>query len=409
VRVSGEDLARCPAAPKAGARENEVRAVKGDMNPDDYSVNIDGQDPCSWAGVLDAFSDASIYQTWPYGEVRWGRTNMSHVVLSEGGRTVAAAQVRIFRVPLLPAGIAYVAYGPMWKSRAACGDIESFRRALRALVREYAQSRRMILRVRPWGVRERDPDMESVLLEEGFRITEGIRREKTRTILVDLGPTEEELRKSLKKKWRQTLQHAERAGLRVIDGCDGRLFEDMKPIYAEMLEQKKFTPGSDIHEFAAMQGRLLERQRMRVTICKNGTEPVSASLCSGIGDTVVGLVSATGAAGRDLQAYYLLQWEEILWSKRAGKILYDLGGINPDVNPGVYRFKAGLGGEEVTYLGVWDYCENKRLYKALMCAERALGTQSANTAKVRSFFPDRLLRAGSRAGMMRRESADAEK
>lgn len=346
------------------------------MQGDEYSVTVDHQDQETWHHVLDVFSDASLYQTWPYGQVRWGEKNISHLVVKKKNEIVAAAQVRIFRVPVVQIGIAYVAYGPMWKPRSAGADITHFRAALQALIREYAQSRRMILRLRPWGVEERDPGMGSALSREGFHITTGIHRENTRTILVDLGPSEEDLRRRLKKKWRQTLQHSERAELSIVEGYDDRLFDALKPIYSEMLEQKKFTPGSDIHEFARMQGRLCDGQRMRITICKNGKEPLAGSLCSGIGDAVIGLLSATGKAGRDLQAYYLLQWEEILWSKRIGKSFYDLGGINPVANPGVYRFKAGLGGEEVTYLGVWDYCENKSLYRAVMCLENAFGARS---------------------------------
>jgi hypothetical protein len=359
------------------------------VQSDDYSVKIDHQDPETWNAILDQFSDASLYQTWPYGQVRWGGKNTSHVVVKRKDEIVAAAQVRIFRVPVVQIGIAYVAYGPMWKTRSSGADIAHFRTALRVLIREYAQSRRMILRVRPWGLEEWDPGMGSALLQEGFHITKGIHREKTRTILVDLGPSEEDLRRRLKKKWRQTLQHSERADLNVVEGYDDRLFDELKPIYSEMLEQKKFTPGSDIHEFARMQGRLCDRQKMRITICKNGKEPVAGSLCSGIGDAVIGLLSATGKAGRDLQAYYLLQWEEILWSKRAGKAFYDLGGINPVANPGVYRFKAGMGGEEVTYLGVWDYCENKSLYRAVMCLESAFGAHAMSAAKKGPAFSTR--------------------
>ena len=38
-----------------------------------------------WSQMLDLFDDANIYQTWSYGAVRWGRKNLSHLVLKRNG------------------------------------------------------------------------------------------------------------------------------------------------------------------------------------------------------------------------------------------------------------------------------------------------------------------------------------
>ena len=350
--------------------------VQPDVPGVPYAVEVDCHDPSAWNGIVDRFSDASLYQTGPYGEVRWGEKNVSRLVVKKKDQVLAAAQVRLFRIPVLNTGIAYVFYGPMWKPRLTGPDIRNYRIGLRALVDEYVRSRKFILRVRPWGFEEKNPDMESALLEEGFRSTQGIYRPKIRTVLVDLRLSEKDLRARLKKKWRQTLQHSERAGLTIVEGYDERLFDAVRPIYLEMLEEKKFAPQSNFDEFARMQGRLSAGQKMRVALCKSGNGPVSGSLCSAIGDAAIGLVGATGRAGRETQAYYLLQWDEILWSKRAGKSFYDFGGINPVTNPGVYRFKAGMNGEEVTYLPVHDYCGSRRVYNLVMWLERLFGKAS---------------------------------
>ena len=44
-----------------------------------------------------------------------------------------------------------------------------------------------------------------------------------------------------------------------------------------------------------------------------------------------------------------------------GKTFYDLGIINPQNNPSVYRFKSRINGREVTFISVFDYCENEFL------------------------------------------------
>ena len=43
---------------------------------------------------------------------------------------------------------------------------------------------------------------------------------------------------------------------------------------------------------------------------------------------------------------YLLQWRMMQWLRERGCRWYDLGGVNPTRNPGVYHFKSGFGGAE---------------------------------------------------------------
>jgi lipid II:glycine glycyltransferase (peptidoglycan interpeptide bridge formation enzyme) len=64
-------------------------------------------------------------------------------------------------------------------------------------------------------------------------------------------------------------------------------------------------------------------------------------------------------AHREKMPSYALQWEAIQRAREAGCQVYDLWGA-PDVFDesdsmwGVYRFKAGLGGDVVRTIGAWD-------------------------------------------------------
>jgi lipid II:glycine glycyltransferase (peptidoglycan interpeptide bridge formation enzyme) len=55
---------------------------------------------------------------------------------------------------------------------------------------------------------------------------------------------------------------------------------------------------------------------------------------------------------------YLLQWRMIEWAKGRDATRYDLGGINPESNPGVHHFKAGMGGKDLLYLQPFASCRN---------------------------------------------------
>lgn len=158
-----------------------------------------------------------------------------------------------------------------------------------------------------------------------------------------------------------------------MEDFNGDLFDAIEPLHMQNIQKKKFTPGSDIGEFRKMQRRLDEADRLRLTVCKDDGEVVSGSVCSGLGDIAIGLISTINDRGRKSCAYYLLQWDEILWAKQNGNRYMDLGGINAEANPSVYRFKSRIGGKEVEMLGVYDFSRNPLVYLAATVLERLVG------------------------------------
>ena len=72
--------------------------------------------------------------------------------------------------------------------------------------------------------------------------------------------------------------------------------------------------------------------------------PVAGLVASAMGDSAIYLLGATSDAGLNSKGAYLLQWTLIPWLKERGVKSYDLGGIDPEGNPGVYHFKRGLSG-----------------------------------------------------------------
>jgi len=337
-----------------------------------YSVEIDKISKEEWSDLLKIFMDSTVYQTWEYGQVRWGEANLSHIVIKKNEDIISVVQVRIIKIPLVKVGIAYVTWGPLWKRRGNVLDINRFRLMLKVLKKEYANSRKLLLRIRPHAFYELDRDMKQVLTEEGFQNTKGMFKDKKYTILVDLNPSVVDLRKNLHKKWRGSLNKSEKNNLSIVEGYDEQLFTKFKPIFDELINKKKFTPGVNVGEIEQIQKTLPQDKKMRITICEVHGKPVSGSVCSYIGDTVVGMLSATNDEGRSVNAYYLLQWDEILWSKKVGRNFYDLGGINQKYNPSVYRFKSRINGKEVTFMGVYDYCENKFINSSIATFENLL-------------------------------------
>ena len=327
---------------------------------DGYSSEVDTVDEATWYQLLDEFDDANIYQTWAYGEVRDGRANISHLVLKKGGEVVAIAQSRMARIKFAGIGIAYVMRGPLWTRHGTFPDPETFRQVVRALRNEYVCKRGLLLRIYPNLFEEDSPHCLSVLGEEGFCRPRSNRQ--TMTIVMDLKRSIEELRHGLQPHWQRELKVAEKQKMELTEGDQDGLIGKFIEIYKEMVARKQFREPNDINEFRIIQQRLPEKFKMRVMLCGHGKAVSAGAICSAIGGTALYLFGATSNVGMKSRGSYLLQWKLIEWLKQRQVRYYDLNGINPETNPGTYKFKsdlAGQGKKEIHFAGQFDSCESK--------------------------------------------------
>jgi peptidoglycan pentaglycine glycine transferase (the first glycine) len=323
---------------------------------DGYVSEVDTVDEKAWCQVLEQFEDANIYQTWSYDEVRGGRRNLSHLLLRKNGMIVAAAQSRIVRLPLINAGIAYVRWGPVWRSSKGETSTETLRQVVRALQNEYSGRRGLVLRIYPAIFDDDSYGLASILREEGFSVSD---EKPDRTLLLNLSLTLEQLRSGLRPHWHRYLKVAEKSGLEIVEAADDKSFEMFVKIYKEMVARKGFAEPNDINDFRLIQDRLPARLKMKVILCSSGGEVCAGVVCSAIGKTAVYLFGATSNAGLKARGAYLLHWRLIEWLKRTGFTTYDLNGINPVTNAGTYKFKSDLcgnNGKDVYFLGRFDSC-----------------------------------------------------
>ena len=311
-----------------------------------FATSIDQITEAEWNDLLPQFADANLYQTWAYGAVSWGAKNLSHLLLKSAGQVVGMAQFRIVRVPLLSSGIAYLRWGPLSRRCDAPPDPDLLPALLEAIADEYARRRRLLVRILPNVFRDDPaaPAFETACAEFGFQ--PGTAAAPYRTIRVDLGSPPELIRKRLDQKWRNQLNAAERNGLTIREGSGDELFAEFTAIYRELLARKQFETTVEIDEFARIQRALPEPLKMRVLLCEKDGKLLAGLVGAAIGDTGVYLLGATSSEGMKAKGSYLLQWRIMQWLRERGCRWYDLGGVNPTRNPGVYHFKSGFGGAE---------------------------------------------------------------
>ncbi len=361
-------------------REKELKFMQ---NPS-WQVEVDRATSAEWSEMLDLFADANIYQTAAYGDVRWGARNLSRIVLRRDGEVVGAAQLRIVRPTPLKFGMAYLRWGPLWERRGLTVDPEVPLRMARAIEDEYLVRRKLFARVLPnaFAGSTRAATMQTAFCRFA---AEPLDTDNTyRTIVLDLNPSLEELRKGLDPKWRNKLCGAEKNNLKVVVGNGSDEYRIFCQMYNHMRQRKAFETTVDVEEFGQMQETLVPSQRMQIMICEANGVPAAGLVVSAMGDSAIYLLGATGDDGLKSKGAYLLHWTAIEWLKRVGVRWYDLGGIDPEGNPGVYSFKKGFSGVDITQINplvASDSAVSSGMVKAGLAVQRALrGSKSPFSA-----------------------------
>ncbi len=308
-----------------------------------------------WVTLAARFRDHNYRHTWGFGVAcarRVGATS-EHVAIESHGRLLALADVRVKVVPLF-GGLAYITGGPLVRldsDLAATG--RRLDAALSALRQRYVHERGLTLRIRPtFGDPEWSSAQTRAFHNAGFRVSTHVSR--YRTMVVDLRPDLQAIRRGLAQKWRNCLNASERDGLTVVVGADTDHLAQFATLYEDLVDRKKFCSDLDCDFYRDVQATLEVKERFLVTLVLAEGRPAAGHIGHIAGDTCVYLLGASNDLGRQRKAAYLAQWAFIEHAKRAECAYYDLGGIDDLANPGVYHFKQGLGGQEITAPGPFE-------------------------------------------------------
>lgn len=323
-----------------------------------FGAEIDNVGKSEWHALMGRFDDASYYQTWSYGDVHSGPNRLSHLVLKKDGQVTGLAQAWIVKVPALPAGLAYVNWGPLWMLKGEGRDASHLRNMARALHNEYVARRRYFLRVIPQSTDSaHNAWIKDIFAGEGYSRKDN----PVKTVMIDLSPSLEEIRRAMDKKWRQTLQSGEKQNLEIIEGSDDEIGRMAVKVFQEMKDRKQFF-GGDQKEALAVHADLPEHLKLRLAVCVNNREPVAVLGWTAFGSVGLPLVAATGRAALKLKASNVLWWKMFEYYKDHGVSCVDANGVDEERNPGGYLFKTHIIGKRFQgpdrYIGYFDACEN---------------------------------------------------
>jgi hypothetical protein len=329
-----------------------------------------------WDELAPLFLDLSYRQCGSFSETAAESTNASSefVAIIQADTLVGLSNVRIKRVPLSPFGIAYVHHGPLSQRRAE-DSRESFGACLDALKEEYVERRHLMLRVVPPTGGGYSLEAQVACLEaRGFRRSTS--QKALETFVLDLTQSLPDIRRNFDAKWRTDLLKSEKSNLNITKSTDLVDFDRFEPLLQDLSRTKGFTSGRDTAFFRRVQAKAEGYEKMVVHLAWHENELVAGHIGSFAGDTVVYLLGASTAKGRELRASYLLQWNVIEYAISNGNSCYDLGGIDQNENPNVYRFKKRLNGQHVTEVGPYEFAPGRLTERVLQLVEYAHGALS---------------------------------
>lgn len=330
------------------------------MSPDSTHALPDGlrRVPVSdWPALAARFADYNYRQTHAYSvhAARRHRASVEPMAIVSSGKIIALACVRVRTLPFVGGGIAYISGGPLVTPIAAGSDTNSatLTSALSHLRAEYTDRRALHLRVLPpLGTPDASTSIAETFERAGFRSTTRI--PPYHTLLLNLTPPLNDLRRSLRRNWRNHLKRALSPGLALEHGSSPTLFDAFVTLYSQMRSRKAFDVSLDAAFYRDVQTELPPPEQLQVCIARLSGTPVAGCVYSILGNTCVYLLGATIDEGLKTRASYLLQWHTIETARAAGCLYYDLGGIDPQGNPGVYDFKAGMGGRDASAPGPFE-------------------------------------------------------
>lgn len=297
-----------------------------------------------WDAFVGDSASGHYQQTAAWGAVNASRNMPRYFWIEREGRMVSVALVLAATTALPGKFIVRVPRGPV------CDEVELLPYVLDELARACAEHGAMRLEVDPHHIRS--DDVEAILRAKGFAPYAA--SDLPMTLWVDLTREPEAIFSSFRQTTRQEInKFAKRGGeLRYAT-----TLEDLKSFYVLFRSMPYFD------QYALREDNLplvwdlwLSKPQTAILLLsyyKN--QLTSGILVKKAGTRAYYDVGASSRQERDAPLSHALQWEAMLWAKRQGCTVYDLGGWNPlddrtAATYGVRVFKAGFSREVVEFV-----------------------------------------------------------
>jgi lipid II:glycine glycyltransferase (peptidoglycan interpeptide bridge formation enzyme) len=297
-----------------------------------------------WDQTLIRFADCSPFQSYAWGEYRraLGWEPYRWQALNEQGDVIALMQGSLRRYPF---GV-----GLLWSEGGPVGDLSACDESLHRVMKDTTGLRGIYSRFRC----DRGRHIEDALRlsAQGWSLPWSPLTSNY-SMTLDLTLEEDRLMAACDQNWRRNLRRSKESNLTVREWLDADV-DEVLSVYVSMQDLKGLEEQLSREEVKQLL-RNLDRQIVLYRCDDEQGELVSLLGCLVIGDRACALFWATNERGRKLHASYAIFWALLQHCRQIGVKSYDLAGIDPVRNHGVYRFKKATGAAPIEYLGEWDW------------------------------------------------------
>jgi peptidoglycan pentaglycine glycine transferase (the first glycine) len=336
----------------------------------------------NWNEIVSTLPGRHVLQTWEWGEFKKlsGWSPMHKVWHDSEDKVVAAALILARGISLrgigFPLQLMYIPRGPLlrdWYDQDLRSQVLD---DLRALGKQY---KAIFIKIDPEvevgrGVPGQDgytvnPRTDKLIaeFEDAGWISSAEQVQFKNTLTLDLSLSSEELLSKMKQKTRYNIRLAVRKGVTIRPGSVGDL-EQIYQMYAETAVRDGFTIRNENY-YLTLWRKFIEAGIAEPLLAVIDGEPVAGVIIFRFAGRAWYMYGMSREIHREKMPNYLLQWEAMLRAKEIGCVEFDLCGAPDEFEKeddlwGVYRFKRGLGGEVVRYIGAWDLPLNPLLYRS---------------------------------------------
>ncbi len=296
-----------------------------------------------WNSRLASLVGATLYQSYGWGELKrsLGWTVM-RLALGELSGSIAMTQVLVRRYP---AGgcVCWIPGGP-------AGNVADWAPRLGNTLQKILSARWVYLRIN--AMRPIAPAAVGQLQESGWHAP-AVRFATGLSLTYDPSLNESGRLAIASTNWRHNLKRSGKYSL-VVRRWESPKAEELQAIYRSMERYKGLAETMGDNELAS----LLDCLRNDIVLyrCddKEGNT-IALRACAILGNEAWDLLAAASPAARKQYASYATLWAVLNECGQRGVMRYDMGGVDPDGNKGVFDFKRGLGAQPLTYLGEWAW------------------------------------------------------
>jgi lipid II:glycine glycyltransferase (peptidoglycan interpeptide bridge formation enzyme)/ribosomal protein S18 acetylase RimI-like enzyme len=333
-----------------------------------------------WNRAVESLPAYGLYQGYEWGEVRstqgWRPRRLA---VFAGNECVGAVSVLLKRPPLLRWSVGYCPGGPLLKEPS---DGRAWQALLTSLGDLARAERTVFVRADRSVPGETDP-LAAALREGGLQVlsddwtTWNVPRIVMRMAVT--GP-EEDLRRALRRRFREYIASAPRRGLTVRPA--GSLEEGLR--FREALAavgQRRGQPVRNRAYFERLWREYVRPGEGVLLLAEHDGQVVGGLLGARFGDKAYMLYVVVREKRGSLRLHQapLLYWEFVRWARQAGCVQVDWGGIATHMPPreddpgyGLYQFKRGFNASIEHLTAYHDLVFAPRRYSVFRLVERRL-------------------------------------